>query len=97
VRIQILDDEPVHRPAVEDDPGASEESVVLLSINLMGLKHVDVSSLLEDLETQLIRWAMKKAEGNLTKAAEMLGLPRSTLQYKIYRRSLSNKTNPSQN
>ena len=61
-------------------PGASSD---LLSLELSEIERVDIVSVLEDLETRLIDWAMGRAEDNLARAAEMLGLPRSTLQYKI--------------
>jgi DNA-binding NtrC family response regulator len=71
-----------------------DESFELLSLKLSEMERVDIGAVVEDLETQLIRWALEKAVGNLTKAAEMLGLPRSTLQYKINRRSSSNSSMP---
>ena len=61
----------------------------LLSLKLSEIEHVDIGTVLEDLETRLIHWALEKAEGNLTKAAELLGIPRSTLQHKISKRSSS--------
>ncbi len=44
---------------------------------------VKMPSILADVEKELIEWAMAKGAGNLAKAAGMLGIPRSTLQYKI--------------
>jgi DNA-binding NtrC family response regulator len=67
----------------------SKESGALLSLKMSGIERVDIASVLDDLETRLIDWAMEKAEGNLAKAAEILGIPRSTLQYKINRRPAS--------
>ncbi len=64
----------------------SKEPGTLLSLKMSGIERVDIASVLEDLETRLIDWAMGRAEGNLARAAEMLGLPRSTLQYKVNRR-----------
>lgn len=46
----------------------------------------EIKSLKETLystEKSLIEKALKKSEGNITKAAEMLDIPRQTLQYKI--------------
>jgi DNA-binding NtrC family response regulator len=36
-------------------------------------------------EDQLIRWAMRQAQGQQSKAADILGLPRTTLQSKLGR------------
>ena len=71
-------------------PGASSD---LLSLKLSEIGRVDIASVLEDLETRLIDWAMGRAEDNLARAAEMLGLPRSTLQYKINKRFSSTLPN----
>jgi DNA-binding NtrC family response regulator len=75
---------------------APKESGDLISLKMSGIEHVDIASVLEDLETRLIRWALERAEGNLAKAAEMLGIPRSTLQYKINRRSYTSDAPSSQ-
>ncbi len=69
------------------ETAASKESDALLSLKMSGINRVDMASVMEDVEARLIHWALDKSEGNLAKAAEMLGLPRSTLQYKINRRS----------
>jgi len=74
---------------------APKESVSLLSLKMAGIERVDIASVLEDLETRLIEWALERAEGNLAKAAELLGVPRSTLQYKVNRRPASTITPPS--
>lgn len=39
--------------------------------------------LMDDLERKIICEALKKAKGNKTKAAEILGLPRQTLKYRL--------------
>jgi DNA-binding NtrC family response regulator len=75
---------------------APEESGALLSLKMAGIERVDISSVLEDVETRLIEWALERADGNLAKAAEMLGIPRSTLQYKVGRRSSSTGSSPNQ-
>jgi DNA-binding NtrC family response regulator len=69
------------------DLAAPKESGALISLKMSGVNRVDMGSVLEDLESRLVHWAMEKAEGNLARAAEMLGIPRSTLQYKISKRS----------
>ncbi|MHC4607785.1 MAG: helix-turn-helix domain-containing protein [Planctomycetota bacterium] len=46
---------------------------------------MDLASVVEDVEERMVRWAMEKSGGNLAKAARLLGVPRSTLQYKVGR------------
>ena len=79
------------RVELDDVPesAAPKEPWTLVSLDLSGIERVDIGSVLDDLEARLIHWALANAEGNLAKAAEMLGLPRSTLQYKINRRTSS--------
>jgi arginine utilization regulatory protein len=66
---------------------ASEDSENLFSLKISGTERIDIGAVLEEVETRLLQWALDRARGKLTKAAEMLGLPRSTLQYKIKRQS----------
>jgi len=42
-----------------------------------------------DIECKLVQWALVKAQGNLTKAASLLSIPRSSLQYKISKCNIS--------
>jgi DNA-binding NtrC family response regulator len=69
----------------EDVPdfSTSQNAARVVSVSLQGLAKVDMASLLADVEGRLIQWAMREAGGNLARAAEMLGVPRSTLQYRI--------------
>jgi DNA-binding NtrC family response regulator len=67
----------------------------LFSLKMSGIERVDIGSVLDDLETRLIDWALERSEGNLAKAAELLGVPRSTLQYKVNRRPASTTAPPS--
>ena len=53
-----------------------------VSMSLEGLDHVNMDSILADVEARLIRWALTRADGNLTGAASILETPRSTLQYR---------------
>jgi two-component system NtrC family response regulator len=48
----------------------------------------NLSELLDDAEKSLVSDALRKAEGNQTQAAKLLGLERSTLQYKIKKHHL---------
>ena len=60
-----------------------QEAVNLASIALDHVDRVDMESVVRDVESRLIRWALDRASGNLARAAELLGVPRSTLQYKV--------------
>ncbi len=53
------------------------------NLALDGLKSVDMHELVSDMERLLVEWALAKVDGNLAQAAQMLNIPRSTLQYKV--------------
>lgn len=50
---------------------------------------IDLEGLLHDVETRAVEWALARADGNLARAAEMLGMPRSTLQYRLTKLNLA--------
>ncbi len=56
-----------------------------VSVSLEGATQVNLDSVLSEVEGRLVRWALGRTQGNLAKAAEMLGIPRSTLQYRVSR------------
>ncbi len=56
-----------------------------VSVSLEGATQVNLDSVLSEVEGRLVRWALGRTRGNLAKAAEMLGIPRSTLQYRVSR------------
>ena len=43
----------------------------------------DIESVVDEVTLRLIRKALKKSRGNTTKAAQLPGIPRGTLGYKI--------------
>ncbi len=55
----------------------------VVSLALRGAEKLDLASILTEVERRLVDWALARAQGNLAKAAEILGIPRSTLQYKV--------------
>ncbi|MBI5779024.1 MAG: sigma-54-dependent Fis family transcriptional regulator [Planctomycetes bacterium] len=64
--------------------GDLPESVViprLLDLKSQGT--VKLSSVVGKVEREVIEWALQKAGGNQTKAAEILGIPRTTLREKM--------------
>jgi arginine utilization regulatory protein len=44
---------------------------------------LSLNETLEKVESELIKKAIEECDGNITKAAKMLGIPRQTLQYKL--------------
>ena len=44
---------------------------------------LDIDAVVDEVTCQLIRRAMRKAEGNTASAARLLGIPRGTLRYKL--------------
>lgn len=63
--------------------GTAAEADGLFTLNLMGRVQVPFNDAVRAFEDQLIRWAMHQAQGQQSKAAELLGLPRTTLQSKL--------------
>lgn len=52
-------------------------------VDLERLSRLDLQATLDEIEARVIRWAVRRSAGNLAQAAEILGVPRSTLQYKL--------------
>jgi two-component system, NtrC family, response regulator len=57
----------------------------IFSLHLDGLEEIDFNSATADMENALIDWALKRAGGNQAKAAQLLHVARSTLQYRMGR------------
>ena len=64
-------------------PLATSEQVGIVSLAMQGMEKVEMASVVTEIEKKLVDWALTRANGNMAKAAEMLAIPRSTLQYKI--------------
>lgn len=60
-----------------------QQGTSIVSVALDGVENANLAGVLADVEERMVTWALRRAEGNLAKAAEMLGMPRSTLQYKL--------------
>lgn len=52
-------------------------------LNLGVLERIDMRTVAENFERDLIHWALEKSRGNQGKAAELLGIPRTTLLSKL--------------
>ena len=75
-----------HEALTEDDlpdltPPSERDSP--LSVVLEGAESIDMPALLADAEARMIRWALQRSGDNIAEAAALLGVPRSTLQYKM--------------
>ncbi len=79
-------DLPILRPPIDGT------SPVL--VDLSGKQQVNLAELLAETEARLLRWALDRHQGNLARAAEALGIPRSTLQYKIARLEVDEHEGP---
>jgi len=57
----------------------------LVSLALGDRNAVVLADVVAEVEKRLICWALERSSGSLSRAAAMLGVPRSTLQYKVAR------------
>ena len=55
----------------------------LFGLNLAGVDSVPLKDLVQQFEDEVIKWAMQEAGGEQQRAAQLLGLPRTTLQSKL--------------
>lgn len=55
------------------------------------IEEIDLPETVSNVEDQLVQWALTKANGNLAKAASLLNIPRSSLQYKVSKLSSRNQ------
>jgi len=56
------------------------------TLHLDGEASVSLSAIVEHFEDDIVQWAMQQAHGQQGRAAEILGIPRTTLQSKLARR-----------
>ncbi len=81
----------VHLPKLQ----AMATPAGIVSMALSDVEHVEMMSIITEVERRLVDWALARAEGNLAKAAQMLGIPRSTLQYKTTKLFSAQQNGPS--
>ncbi|NOZ19824.1 MAG: sigma-54-dependent Fis family transcriptional regulator [Planctomycetes bacterium] len=62
---------------------ASDDTTDLVSVALDGVDSIDLLEVMAETERRLVCWALDRSGGNMVRAAEMLDIPRSTLQYKV--------------
>jgi DNA-binding NtrC family response regulator len=66
-----------------DDLVCSRKNPTNFSFNGESNSEIDLHKMVDDLEKEAVEWAMKKAGGNQSKAAELLKLKRTTLRDKL--------------
>ena len=66
---------------------------LVVTVQTEYLEQIDLSETVSNMEDQLVQWALAKANGNLAKAASLLNIPRSSLQYKVSKFSSRNQQN----
>jgi len=81
--------EPCDLPEKFDRPVAPAQPVHL---ELEGMAQVDLVEVLAKVERGLLAWAIEKAGGNQGRAAQLLGLPRTTLRDRITRLRLDDRS-----
>ena len=67
-----------HLPSEIDDAPMAPDAFVEIPEELY-----DLESVIEEVTIRMVHKALKKSEGNTTRAAQLLGVPRGTLRYKI--------------
>ncbi|MCC6527702.1 MAG: sigma-54-dependent Fis family transcriptional regulator [Polyangiaceae bacterium] len=73
---------PAHLPELAP---ASARAPRLFTLQLGGAERVSLVELVRQVEEEAIGWAMRQAHGQQTRAAELLDVPRTTLQSKLGR------------
>ncbi len=72
-----------HLPAYLTEQGRAADKP--FTLHLEGRDRLSLHDLVERFEDEVISWALRQAGGQQTKAAELLGVPRTTLQSKLFR------------
>jgi DNA-binding NtrC family response regulator len=77
----------IGRECLPDFVGSPAQSAAhdLFTVHLEGRERLAFAEAVRAFEDQLIGWAMQRAGGQQNRAAELLGLPRTTLQSKLVR------------
>lgn len=70
---------------------AQSKTKGLFTLQLDQAQQVSLPEITNEFETKLMDWAMSRANGRQTKAAELLGIPRTTLQSKLSERERRGK------
>ncbi|MGG4461023.1 sigma 54-interacting transcriptional regulator [Brevibacillus porteri] len=82
--IILLDHLPAH--LLERSP--SEKNEAPISAQLLSKEGCTLPEILREVEEKVIKDAMQQTDGNVLRAAKLLGIPRQTLQYKLSQRMI---------
>ncbi len=75
-----------HLPEYLNREATPEGRNARFALELNGCEHVNLKELVTQFEDSVIEWAMRKSDGQQAKAADLLGLPRTTFQSRIGRK-----------
>lgn len=75
-----------HLPEYLSREATPEGRNARFALELNGCEHVNLKELVTQFEDSVIEWAMRKSDGQQAKAADLLGLPRTTFQSRIGRK-----------
>jgi DNA-binding NtrC family response regulator len=76
--------EPEIRPEhLPDSVRADQDTGRPFTLHLNDQEQIRLPEILHQFEEEILKWAMQRAQGQQSRAAELLGLPRTTLQSKL--------------
>ena len=67
-------------------PKLEDDAIRPYTLRLDGVEGIDLVATLREFENQIVSWAMNRAGGQQTRAAEILSVPRTSLQTRLTRR-----------
>ncbi|MCC8433087.1 sigma 54-interacting transcriptional regulator [Brevibacillus sp. M2.1A] len=77
-----------HLPAHLLERSQSEKKEASISAQLLPKEGCTLPEILREVEEKVIKDAMQQTDGNVLRAAKLLGIPRQTLQYKLSQRMI---------
>ncbi|MFS0557617.1 sigma-54 interaction domain-containing protein [Brevibacillus sp. 179-C9.3 HS] len=77
-----------HLPAHLLERSQSEKEANPISAELLSREGCTLPEILREVEEKVIKDAMQQTDGNVLRAAKLLGIPRQTLQYKLSQRTI---------
>ena len=72
-----------HLPGCYNPTNLHRSPLVSIHNHLAGIETVSFKELVQQAEDEVNSWALKEAGGEQQRAAQLLGLPRTTLQSKL--------------
>jgi DNA-binding NtrC family response regulator len=69
--------------ALPRDIQTREPSHEVVQLHLAGKERLDLPQIMRTVEGRLVQWALAKAGGNQGRAAELVGIPRTTLRHRL--------------